>query len=1082
MDHILGFGLRTANRIRERMSGYDAEIAEDWERPDIIERNRESMHVPLGYYPTVEDALSTDTSPYSLSLDGTWRLRCTANPTLSGSTFHEEGYDDSQWDTIEVPSCLELEGHGVPIYSNFEYPFPKNPPRVPLDNNPTAVYRRTIMIPSTFVSNGRRVHLLFHGVDSAFHLWVNGISVGYSQDSRLPAEFDITDLAVKAEGLLVIAVRVVRWSDGSYLEDQDHWRLSGIYRSVEVVSLPSTRIKDFHVNAHRGKPMYTSKWDLDVNITITTALTSSTAFNLKMELYEGKGTWRGGEGGNSEASEAVITFNTTYMTKTTEKEGTLALSGSLVHPKMWSAEEPNLYTLVLVLSDARGKVVQCERSHVGFREVLVKLGYFYVNLQPITIKGVNRHEHHPRRGKVQTEEDMITDILLLKRNNFNAVRLSHYPNNILFYQLCDEYGLYLVDEANIECHGMQPLASSLTADPLWAPAFLARVSRMVQRDKNFACVIIWSLGNESGYDTNLVACRDWIKATDPTRPVQYEGGRRDGLPTFMVEGDGCSPITDIACPMYPTVAQLKELLRNPNETRPIILCEYAHSMGNSTGNLVDYFEIFSKHSRLQGGFIWDWIDQGLVAVNPDTGKEYWAYGGDFGPDSGIVDKNFCFNGLVFPDRTPHPALYECKYVMQPLKINLLLEEFQNNVTMPIDIMNDNYFIDTREYILKWKQIDDQEGVVASGILECATVPPRYSVRLEFPINQLMQPKKAFIGQWLKIKACLANDTQWAPQGHVVAKEQFSIGWLFQDDIQLSMGQLCESMQDIQVKETPTCVQVRNSVVRVEFDLTIGRMSSVKIGTMELLATPIEYCFWRAPTDNDRGGLDAFDSNVSAMRLLLDSKKLCIVSFIGQYVIPAIGKTVPAMDVKTVYAIYGNGEVVVESTITVIPKCPLAYLHSLPRVGIHFAMPGQYNQMTWLGRGPHECYPDRMASAQLGVYSSSVAEQFVPYVVPGECGGKADCQWVALSDNSGLGMMVATCTATHVDTEDYASQSPPHILGQPLQVNASMYSIDELERASHVHELPCKENGVSPIHLNVDSKHMGLGGDNSWMPM
>ena len=617
----------------------------DWETPESTSFNRLPAHTPLASWRTELDALNDQPSPSVMSLDGDWQFTLYANPEAVPENW--PNVESPVQELISVPSNWQLHGHDRPIYTNVKYPFPCDPPRVPVDN-PTACYNRIFDLPARWSDGQTRVR--FDGVNSAFYLWCNNNWVGYSQDSRLPAEFDLSPFL--QPGTNSIAVMVIRWSDGSYLEDQDMWWLSGIYRSVSLLGKPTSHISDVRIT-----PDLDSVY-LHGSLKIVVQGVQIEGLAVRARLYRD---------GNLVATQT----QSMGMPPVDERGGYLdrcQITLNLEQPEQWSAETPNLYRLTVSLVDVdSGAVHEVEAYDVGFRKVEILDGQLCLNGKPLLIRGVNKHEHDPKTGHAESLAGVEKDLCLMKQNNFNAVRCSHYPHQPGFYKLCDRLGLYVIDEANIETHGMKPMRY-LADDPAWSNAFLERMTRMVARDFNHSSIIIWSLGNESGYGAAHDAMYQWTKRYDPSRPVQYEGGGSD------------TAATDIVCPMYPrTHEDLEQIFGDrpkwslvnwvgrEDEKRPIICCEYAHAMGNSLGSFNDYWNVFREYPRLQGGFIWDWVDQGLEHVT-DTGEKYWAYGGDFGDE--INDRQFCINGLVFPDRSPHPALYEAKRVQQPFRFSL----------------------------------------------------------------------------------------------------------------------------------------------------------------------------------------------------------------------------------------------------------------------------------------------------------------------------------------------------------------------------------------------------------------------------
>ncbi|MCK5625790.1 beta-galactosidase subunit alpha, partial [Candidatus Bathyarchaeota archaeon] len=630
-----------------------------------------------------------------LLLNGYWKFTLIPNPEQTPKAFYQETFNVDEWDTIPVPINWQMLGYDKPIYTNIKYPFPTDPPRVPLEDKPVGLYRKRFKIPDIWKE--RKIFLVFDGVDSAFNVWLNGEEVGYSQGSRLPAEFNLTPYVSSGENLL--AVQVYRWSDGSYLEDQDMWWLSGIHRDVYLFSTPNMHIRDFFVKTILDSEYENSTVKVRINIrNYSNEIKRDHSIELNLLDNDSKPIFK-----------KRLTCSV-YKVKA-RNEVVVEFEHEVNNPQKWSAEHPYLYTLLITLKNDKSDIIEVESSKVGFRKIDIKDGQILVNGIPILLKGVNRHEHDDVRGKAVTIESMITDIKLMKQFNFNAVRTSHYPNDSMWYDLCDQYGLYIIDEANIECHGIAningiPFRKDPANDPEWLNAFMERGVRMVERDKNHPSIIMWSLGNESGYGPNHDAIAGWIHSYDSTRPIHYEG-------TIRLPGK-VSTIVDVISVMYPSIDRLIELAEDPNDDRPIIMCEYAHSMGNSTGNLKEYWETINKYKRLSGGFIWDWVDQGILMKN-DKGEEWWAYGGDFGDK--INDQHFCINGLIWPDRKPHPPMWECKKIFQPIEIEAL--ELNRG---KFKIINKHHFTDLTELNIYWELSLDGE-IVQHGIIPKVPTPP-----------------------------------------------------------------------------------------------------------------------------------------------------------------------------------------------------------------------------------------------------------------------------------------------------------------------------------------------------------------------
>jgi beta-galactosidase len=710
----------------------------DWENPAMIGRNKEAPHATLTPFPTAQEALRGDRldSPWVKSLNGPWNFHWSPNPASRPTEFFDPAFDVSDWDEIPVPANWQLHGYGFPIYTNIAYAWGEpDPPRVPHDDNPVGSYRREFTVPEDW--DGRQVFLHFAGVDSAFYLWVNGEDVGYSQGSRTPAEFDITSFL--QPGANVVAAEVYRYSDGSYLECQDFWRISGIFRDVFLYSVADLDIRDFEVRTLLDEDYRDAI--LEVDIEVRSFGDEPATARVEVELLDASGDRVG------EVASA--------WTEVTREEGfEVTIATPVEDPLKWSAETPHLYTLVLTLKDGEDEVVEVISSRVGFRSSEIKDGQLLVNGVPILIKGANRHEHHPETGHYVDRESMIEDILLMKRHNLNAVRTSHYPDTVEFYDLTDEYGLYVIDEANIESHGIgyEP-DKTLGNKPEWELAHMDRTISMVERDKNHPSIIIWSLGNEGGDGVNFQATSDWIQQRDATRPVHYERAELE-------------PHTDIYAPMYARIDDIVEYAENHTD-RPLILCEYSHAMGNSNGNFKEYWDAIYEHRQLQGGFVWDWVDQGLIKEVPGRpGETFFAYGGDFEPEGVYHDDNFLMNGLVSADRTPHPGLYEVKKVYQYIRTSAV-----DLSRGEVEIRNIYDFINLDFVEATWSVAADG-ATIGSGVLPALDIEPGQSRTVTIPLPEIVPAPG--VEYWLNLNFRLAEDTPWAEAGHEVAWEQFAL--------------------------------------------------------------------------------------------------------------------------------------------------------------------------------------------------------------------------------------------------------------------------------------------------------------------
>jgi len=1001
------------------MTSNNAKCVPDWENPRVVERNKELAHATLVPYADEETALADErsTSPWLL-LNGNWRFNLAPNPELAPRDFHRPNFDVEGWDTIPVPSSWQMLGYDKPIYTNVRYPFPADPPRVPHDDNPVGSYCRNFEIPEAW--NGRQIFLVFDGVDSAFYVWVNGEMVGYSEDSRLPAEFNITKHVHPGENTL--AVQVYRWSDGSYLEDQDMWRMSGIYRDVYLFCTPDIHIRDFFVRTELDKEYRDATFKVSIKIRNYSS-NRSEGYSIEINLFD--------DNGQPVLAEAL---EHTLDELKAKDEVAVDLEQEIDNPKKWSAEHPHLYTLLLKLKDDKGKTIEVESCKVGFRQVEAKDGQILINGVPVLLKGVNRHEHHDVRGKAVTVESMVTDIKLMKQFNFNAVRTSHYPNDPAWYHLCDKYGIYIIDEANIECHGLANIGGILyrkepANDPEWLNAFMERCVRMVERDKNHPSVIMWSLGNESGYGPNHDAMAGWIHGYDPTRLVHYEG-------TVHVRGK-VSPVVDVISVMYPTIERLAKLAEDPNDDRPIIMCEYAHSMGNSTGNLKEYWETINKYRRLRGGFIWDWVDQGILRKT-DDGTVWWAYGGDFGDEPN--DLNFCINGLVWPDRTAHPAMWECKKIFQPVEA-----EGVDLKAGKIKIINRYDFSDLSGLDTSWELYADGE-MLQQGQLPTLDTAPGGSQTVTVPFATPELRSGAEYSLMLRFK--LAHDTIWAEKGHEVAWSQLKM--LF--DVPARPVLRVGDMPALKLEESAKDATISSADFRLTFDKEKAQITSLDYKGSELIKNGPSLNVWRAPTDNDaprmapkwrKFGLDRVKDEIKQVEINQSAPQSVRILVESTTCAPGVAE---GFDCRYTYTVYGSGNIVIDTDIVPSEKLP-----PLPRIGLQFSIPGDYETLTWYGRGPHENYCDRKEGSPIGLYSGAVDDQYVPYIKPQENGNKTEVRWASLTDKKGIGLLV---------------------VGMPLfEVSAHHFTANDLARAKHTFELRQRED----IILNLDYRQSGLGG-------
>jgi beta-galactosidase len=1004
----------------------------DWENPLLPVMNVENPHASMISYADEESAMAAvkENSPNYISLDGTWEFHLSKTPAERPYWFFKDDYDTRSWDDLEVPSNWQMKGYDdPPIYSNIPYPFKADPPRIPHDANPVGSYKRTFKVPSDW--KDKEIFIHFGAVSSFFYLWINEQLVGFSKDSKTPAEFNITKYVKRGKNTL--AVEVYRWSDGSYLEDQDFWRMSGIQRTVFLHARPKTYIGDFFAKADLDSNYVNGKLQLDV--TLESKTLKEKPFIIETSVYDN--------------NQKI--FNEVTNAPLTSDRKSFTINKSFPAVKKWTAETPSLYTLVITLKDGDGNPLESVSSRIGFRKVEIVNSQLLVNGQAIRLKGTNMHEHHEVNGHVIDEATVLKDIKVMKSYNINAVRTSHYPQQEFWYEMCDKYGLYLIDEADIESHGMGYNKDVTLADkPDWEATHLNRMQRMVERDKNHPSIIIWSMGNEAGDGHNFLNGYNWIKGRDNTRPVQYERAEHS---TNTTERH-----TDIWCPMYARIEYIEKYAKDEKSDRPLIMCEYAHAMGNSTGNLQDYWDVIEKYPKLQGGFIWDWVDQGLLKTTP-AGEKYWTYGGDWGEEGIRSDGNFCLNGLVWPDRTPHPGLNEVKKVYQYIGFEAAdLEKGQ------IRIKNKYDFINLTPFSFDWEIVADG-SVVQSGKFLIPGLKPKSDTVYNIGIKKTdPAPGTEY---FLNIRASRADEWNIVPEDHIYATAQFKLP--------VEAKQVLYEGDELAILQTTTrdkILEVAGTDMKIVFDLEKGKMTSFAYKGKELFLKGPEPDFWRPPTDNDYGyRMDRWlgvwkkaGERTVVTKADINQAEMGKVIVTFRYDISGLENEKIA-GYSTVYTIYASADVLIKSSFARSnSKVP-----EIPRMGMQMQLPEEFTNLKWFGRGPHENYSDRWTSADVGLYESSVADQYVPYIRPQENGYKTETRWLTLTDDSGFGLLVSGspvfCFAALPNIHD-DFESPGKL---------SEYRKDA--KSANTHTTNVRPRDL--VNLNVDLGQMGVGGDDSW---
>ncbi len=979
----------------------------EWENQAIIQIGNEEPHATFYAYPTIEAAKTYERtqSPWFTLLNGDWKFNFVEKPADRPVHFYEQGFDDKDWKIIPVPSNWEMHGYSQPLYTNVTLPFPKNPPFIPHDDNPVGSYRRTFELPANW--NGRETILTFDGVISAYYVWVNGTKVGYSQGSRTSVHFNISSMVKPGKNL--IAVEVYRWSDGSYLEDQDFWRLSGIFRDVYLTSRPAAHIRDFAITTDLDTAYQNANLGIDLKLA-NVPQNYSIDFNL-----------------------LDATGKTILQNKISPKAS--KVSFPVTNPRKWTSEDPYLYTALLILKDKKGKVMEVIPQKVGFREIEIKGNLFLVNGEPAKMKGVNRHEFHPEHGQVVSRESMIRDIRLMKEFNVNTIRCAHYPDVPLWYQLCDEFGIYLMDEANLETHAFGNRGvNQLSNDTAWEKPYLDRITRMVIQNKNHPSVIMWSLGNECSDGPHFIKAHAWIHQNEPTRPVHYQGDQN---------------ASDMISRFYPPVDWL------PENDKPLMTCEYNHAMGNSNGNLKEYWEVIYANDNHMGGYIWDWMDQGLKTPTPaeaaskiGTGpvkEHFYAYGG-WHKQKYKNDGNYSQNGIVGANWEPHPGMYAVKYAYRNIHVSPV--DLSAGI---ISIRNWFDFSNVKTMASgKW-EITENGILIASGIIEDLDIPARTEKQVKLDLSGVA---KSVEERLLTLRFFTKSTYPLIGAGHEISWEQFPLSGSY-------LAKEVEISGPVKYKVSGDQVTVSDNNFSATISTASASLISYKKDDREMILGS-RADFWRPFNDNERAALGkGLLGGPAATNPWRDSYKTQEITNYSlkqestDKVILKFAILFPENGAKADYAytIYGGG------TIDVSILYDYSALDSTERnahrTGMKFELNGNLSNMKWYGKGPQETYSDRNYEP-IGIYGGTVDEQWVDYSRPQENGYKTDVRWVTMTNDQGAGLRF-------------------EILGIPVGVGARYYSDDTIEKSGYSFQMTRSSN----IFFNIDAHQMGVGGRNSW---
>lgn len=974
-----------------------------WENHQIDGINRMPARAHFLTFPSKEKALLNNnryTHAFK-NLNGVWKFMFLDAPEYSPEGFFNSDFDVTKMDDITVPGNWQLQGYGKMHYSDLWYNFPINPPYVPTEN-PTGIYKRTFFVEESY--RDKKIIIRFCGVDSAYHLWINGKEVGYSKVARNESEFDITDL-IRVGEENDVTVRVYQWSDGTYLEDQDMWWESGIFRDVELIGVPKDGINDYKVIADLDDEYKNGIFKVEA------FLRTIKEVNVTFELVD--------------AGE-----NTVFTKTVVAKEGKACIDEVIADVNHWTAETPYLYKLFMTVEDD-GRIIEVIPQNVGFRNIRLNGETFLVNGVAIKFKGVNRHDYSPQNGRVVSREEIEKDIILMKQFNINAIRTSHYPNSYYLYDLCDEYGMYLIAETDLECHGFELTGDYkwITDDPSWELAYVSRMTRMIERDKNHPAIIFWSLGNESAFGCNFRKMTDVAHEMDPTRLVHYEGD-------FDVES------ADVYSTMYTWIENPKKpyLMKDIIEKskKPHIHCEYCHAMGNGPGNLKDYQDLVYAHDKLQGGFVWEWFDHGIESFT-ESGEKYYRYGGDFGDDPS--NKDFCIDGLIMPDRTPSPGLYEYKKVIEPITTTAV--DIQKGI---INLLSRYDFANLDRFNLVYKVMED-DVILQTGFMAVPSIEARANKDITLPYDLSVIKVKPGVHYYVNISYQLREDTSYASSGHELATAQFELP-LYKEGIMVRPEGI------LNVEKEHTTLHVKGANFSLDFNLVNGNLMNIVRDGMQVLSKGPRLTLWRAPISND---MEIIDKLKKVYFLHLEHEVVMNIDYhmegnILKVEVDTINSTTNSawhFKTKYVYTVCPSGDILIDVEGTPSGRVDLAP-DMLPRIGVSMHLDKSMEHVRYFGMGPGENYADSKEAAQMGLYANTVDGLFTNYVIPQENGNHMGCKWVSMTNDRGMGLLAST--------------------EGDFNFSASWYEDKDLDDAKHTCDLVKRDY----IVFNVDYKQNALG--------